>query len=86
LFRDWQRIQTQSSATALRSLRQQMDVRFCRVQEPTAERQTCAAPAPDRANNALSRARTDDSCFFLDRRLTWMPVIQPRFQISTVCS
>ena len=29
LFRDWQRTQTQSSATALRSLRQQMDVRFC---------------------------------------------------------
>jgi hypothetical protein len=29
LFRDWQRTQTQSSARALRSLRQQMDVRFC---------------------------------------------------------
>ena len=29
LFRDWQRTQTQSSATAPRSLRQQMDVRFC---------------------------------------------------------
>ena len=29
LFRDWQRTQTQSSAMALRSLRQQMDVRFC---------------------------------------------------------
>ena len=29
LFRDWQRTQTQSSATALRSLRQQMDVRSC---------------------------------------------------------
>jgi hypothetical protein len=48
LFRDWQRTQTQSSAMALRSLRQQMDVRFCRVQEPPAERQTCAAAAaPD---------------------------------------
>src|SRR5580698_4892466 len=29
LFRDWQRTQTQSSATVLRSLRQQMDVRSC---------------------------------------------------------
>ena len=29
LFRNWQRTQTQSSATALRSLRQLMDVRFC---------------------------------------------------------
>jgi hypothetical protein len=34
LFRDWQRTQTQSSVTALRSPRQQMDVWFCRVQEP----------------------------------------------------
>ena len=41
LFRDWQRIprtQTQSSAIALRSLRQQMDVWFLRKQEPLAER------------------------------------------------
>jgi len=30
LFRDWQRTQTQSSAKALRSPRQQMDVWFCR--------------------------------------------------------
>jgi hypothetical protein len=29
LFRDWQRTQTQSSVRTLRSLRQQMDVRFC---------------------------------------------------------
>ena len=29
LFRDWQRTQTQSSVRAPRSLRQQMDVRFC---------------------------------------------------------
>jgi hypothetical protein len=34
LFRDWQRTHTQSSVTALRSLRQQMDVWFCRTQEP----------------------------------------------------
>jgi hypothetical protein len=29
LFRDWQRTQTQSSATALKSPRLQMDVWFC---------------------------------------------------------
>src|SRR5580700_7072181 len=69
LFRDWQRIQTQSSAPAPRSPRQQMDVRFCRVQEPTAERQTCAVAAPDRTNNALSRARTEGSCFSVDKDL-----------------
>ena len=34
LFRDWQRTQTQSSVMALQSLRQQMDVWFCREQEP----------------------------------------------------
>jgi transposase len=31
---DWQRTQTQSSVPTLRSLRQQMDVWFCRAQEP----------------------------------------------------
>ena len=40
LFRDSQRTHTQFSATALRSLRQQMDVGFCSEQEPTADRQT----------------------------------------------
>jgi hypothetical protein len=39
LFRDWQRTQTQSSVRTLRSLRQQMDVRFCGKQGPPAERQ-----------------------------------------------
>ena len=34
LFRDWQRTQTQSSVTALQGPRQQMDVWFCRAQEP----------------------------------------------------
>jgi len=34
LFRDWQRIQTQSSVKALPSPRLQMDVWFCRAQEP----------------------------------------------------
>src|SRR5438874_13524598 len=34
LFRDWQRKNTQSSVKALRSPRLQMDVWFCRAQEP----------------------------------------------------
>jgi hypothetical protein len=42
LFRDWQRTQTRSSATAPRSLRQQMDVRSCGKQGPPAERHKCA--------------------------------------------
>ena len=42
LFRDWQRTQTQSSVTALRSPRQQMDVRFCGRAGTIAERHTCA--------------------------------------------
>jgi hypothetical protein len=46
-----------------------MDVRFCRVQEPSAERQTCAAAAPDPTSNALSTARTEDSCFSVDKDL-----------------
>ena len=41
LFRDWQRTQTRSSATAPRSLRQQMDVRSCGKQGPPAERHKC---------------------------------------------
>ena len=66
VFRDWQRTQTQSSATALMGPRQQMDVRFCRKQEPTAERHHCAdecliklkARSPERAEGI--------SCFSLD--------------------
>src|SRR5215472_12165811 len=44
LFRDWQRTPTQSSVRTLRSLRPQMDVRFCMVQEPPAERHYCQVP------------------------------------------
>ena len=44
-----------------------MDVRFCSEQEPPAERPTCAATDPDRASNALSRARTEDSFFLLTK-------------------
>ena len=69
LFRDWQRTQTQSSVRTLRSLRPQMDVRFCSEQEPQAERQTCADADLDQTNNALSRARKENSCFSVDKDL-----------------
>ena len=56
LFRDWQRTQTQSSVTALRSLRQQMDVWFCRVQEPMPRGIFCALNILDMMTCTLSRA------------------------------
>src|ERR1700751_1770600 len=40
-----------------------------RMQEPPAERRMCAVTRPDQTNNALSRARAEISCFFLDTRL-----------------
>jgi hypothetical protein len=54
LIRDWQRTQTQSSVRALRSLRQQMDVRFCSKQEPSAERHCCVGKDSDQTERALS--------------------------------
>jgi hypothetical protein len=57
LFWDWQRTQTQSSVTAPRSPRQQMDVRFCEEQEPPAERHTCARMNPESEVCAVSRPR-----------------------------
>jgi len=61
LFRDWQRTQTQSSATALRSSRLQMDVWFCLMrelseQESSAERHCCVEADPDQTNCAPSRS------------------------------
>jgi hypothetical protein len=67
LFRDWQR--TQTSVRAPRSLRQQMDVRFCmgRNHQPrgiVALRGTLIRPI------ARSHERAQDiSCFLLDRDL-----------------
>ena len=46
LFWDWQRTQTQSSATALRSLRLQIDVWFCSRAGATAQRPTMRSGAP----------------------------------------
>jgi hypothetical protein len=67
LFRGWQRTQTQSSVRTLRSLRQQMDVWFCLMQESSAERHHCVTADPDQTNCAPSGAR-QKFCAFL---LTW---------------
>ena len=66
LFRDWQRTQTQSSVRALRSLRQQMDVWFCLMQESSAERHCCVAADSDQTNCAPSGARPEILCSSLD--------------------
>jgi hypothetical protein len=67
LFRGWQRTQTQSSVRTLRSLRQQMDVWFCLMQESSAERQCCVTADSDQTNCAPSGARPEIPCFPLDR-------------------
>src|ERR1700676_2328307 len=72
LFRGWQRTQTQSSVRTLWSLRQQMDVWFCLMQESSAERHCCVTADSDWSNCAPSGARPEILCFSLDRRLTWM--------------
>src|SRR6202049_5024980 len=72
LFRGWQRTQTQSSVRTLRSLRQQMDVWFCLMQESSAEKHCCVTADSDWSNCAPSGARPEILCFSLDRRLTWM--------------
>jgi hypothetical protein len=66
LFRGWQRTQTQSSVRTLRSLRQQMDVWFCLMQESSAERHRCVTADPDQTNCAPSGARPGILCFSLD--------------------
>jgi hypothetical protein len=66
LFRGWQRTQTQSSVRTLRSLRQQMDVWFCMMQESSAERHCCVTADPDQINCAPSGARPEILCFSLD--------------------
>src|ERR1700730_17359215 len=66
LFRGWQSTQTQSSVRTLRSLRQQMDVWFCLMQESSAERHCCVTADPDQANCAPFGARPEILCFSLD--------------------
>src|SRR6266705_353981 len=65
MFRGWQRTQTQSSVRTLRSLRQQMDVWFCLMQESSAERHRCAKVDSDPTNCAPSGARPGILCFSL---------------------
>src|SRR5271155_6040772 len=65
LFRDWQRTQTQSSVTALRSLRQQMDVWFCRAQEPMPRGIYCVLNILDKMICTLSRACPGHPCLHL---------------------
>src|SRR6202008_1823808 len=73
LFRDWQRTPTQSSVRTLRSLRLQMDVRFCQVQEPPAERHCCVTEGSDQPQGALSPARPETSRPLLTTRLHGCP-------------
>ena len=65
LFRDWQRTQTQSSVTAPRSLRQQMDVWFCRAQEPMPGGIRCALTILEVMTCTLSRACPGHPCLRL---------------------
>ena len=69
LFRDWQRTQTQSSATALRSPRLQMDVWFCFGAGTNGrEAKKCVTAHPD-SIKARSQGRSRAKghlCFSLD--------------------
>src|SRR6516225_1367063 len=56
LFRDWQRTQTQSSVTALRGLRQGMDVRFCERRNPCREALMRTVSYRSFASHALASA------------------------------
>ena len=68
---------TQSSVRTLTGLRPQMDVRFCATQEHQPREHRCAAARIlFQTNRALSRAHTGISCFLVDKRLTWRPVIR----------
>jgi hypothetical protein len=69
LFRDWQRTQTQSSVTALRSLRQQMDVWFCRAQEPMPRGILLRVKRPGLLTCTLSRACPGHPCLNLTNDL-----------------
>src|SRR6266704_5400590 len=65
LFRDWQRTQTQSSVKALRSPRLQMDVWFCRAQEPMPRGTLLRVEHPELLICTLSRARPGHPCLHL---------------------
>src|SRR3974390_1491480 len=65
LFRDWQRTQTQSSVTALRSLRPQMDVWFCKDAGTLSREAQLRSRRSRSIECALSRARRQNSRFLL---------------------
>ncbi len=83
LFRGWQRTQTQSSVRTLRSLRQQMDVWFCLMQESSAERHCCVTADPDQINCAPSGARPGILCFSLDLDLHRSGLFANDYSVST---
>jgi hypothetical protein len=82
-----ERTQTQSSVRTLWSLRQQMDVRFCRKQEPQAERHNCVNAGYLIRPIARSPERAQKSCAFLLTK-TYMDASYsgtiPRSQASTL--
>ncbi len=65
LFRDWQRTHTQSSVKALRSPRLQMDVWFCRAQEPMPRGTLLRVEHPELLICTLSRACPGHPCLHL---------------------
>ena len=71
MFRDWQRTQTQSSATALTDPEAANGCPVLRDAGTFAERHTCAIEALEPYTCALSRARLGILCFSLDIRLTF---------------
>jgi hypothetical protein len=84
LFRDWQRTPTQSSVRTLRSLRLQMDVRFCEMQEPPAERHCCVTTDSDSSQMRALPSAPGDLVFPLDNSTTWMSAIR-KFRGFALC-
>jgi hypothetical protein len=84
LFRDWQRTPTQSSVRTLRSLRLQMDVRFCEMQEPPAERHCCVTTDSDSSQMRALPSAPGDLVFPLDNSTTWRSAIR-KFRRGRSC-
>src|SRR6266446_5178253 len=92
LFRDWQRTHTQSSVKALRSPRLQMDVWFCRTQEPMPRGTLLRVEHPELLICTLSRARPRHPCLHLTDDymdvgnpyfgvISGLPVIRPEWAV-----
>ena len=73
MFRDWQRTQTQSSATDLTDPEAANGCPVLRDAGTIAERHTRAIEVLEPHTCVLSRARPGILCFSLDIRLTWIP-------------